>query len=107
MQSLKSVLFVLLVVPLGACGTFRSISALEPGSPRVFSGTRFDISAIRQDVFALKRFEAEPPPYPWLDLPASLVLDTLILPLTLTSAAVDSAMRAQDKGPVDDRTGTQ
>ena len=68
------------------CATYRTISAVTYGSPRVYSGTRLNINAISDNHVALKKFDVEPPEHPVLDLPASFVFDTAMLPLTLASA---------------------
>jgi len=68
------------------CATYRTVSTAEQGSPKVFSGTRLDASAIRGDEIALREFKAAPPMYPLLDLPFSMGFDTAILPLTVPIA---------------------
>ena len=68
------------------CATYRTILTAEEGSPKVFSGARLDVSAILGDEFALRKFKADPPRYPLVDLPFSIVLDTAILPLTVRAA---------------------
>ena len=68
------------------CATYRTISAVTYGSPRVYSGTRLNINAISDNHVTLKKFDVEPPEHPVLDLPASFVFDTVMLPLTLVSA---------------------
>jgi uncharacterized protein YceK len=68
------------------CATYRTISEAVPGSPKVFSGTRLDINAIAGNEIGIRKFKVAPPPYPLVDLPFSLLLDTLILPLTLPVA---------------------
>jgi uncharacterized protein YceK len=68
------------------CATYRTISAVTQGSPRVYSGTRLDIDAISDSHVTLKKFDVAPPKHPLLDLPASLALDTVIFPLTSASA---------------------
>ena len=68
------------------CATYRTISTAEQGSPKVFSGTRLDINAIRGDESALRKFKAEPPRYPLVDLPFSIGFDMAILSLTVPIA---------------------
>ena len=60
-----------------------------PGTPKVYSGTRMDILAARGDWERLRAFPGEPPARPLLDLPFSLLLDTLVLPVTLPTAAYE------------------
>ncbi|MDR4515388.1 YceK/YidQ family lipoprotein [Nitrosomonas sp.] len=72
---------------LSGCATYKTISAVKYGSssPRIYSGTRLNIHAISNDHTALKKFNVTPPEYPILDLPISFSLDTLILPITVSS----------------------
>jgi uncharacterized protein YceK len=77
---------VLLLSFSNGCATCRTISTAEQGSPKVFSGTRLDVSAIRGDEIALRKFKADPPRYPLVDLPFSIGFDTAILPLTVRAA---------------------
>lgn len=72
------------------CATISAISTAERGSPKVYAGTRLDLHAIAGNESALRRFRTEPPRYPWLDLPFSALLDTLMVPLTLSVAAYES-----------------
>lgn len=68
------------------CASYRTISAAEPSTPKVFSGTRLDLHAIMQNDRGLAKFKTEPPLYPWLDLPFSTLLDVVVLPLSLSIA---------------------
>ena len=77
---------VLLLSFSSGCATYRTISAAEQGSPKVFSGTRLDVNAIRGDEVALRKFKADPPRYPLVDLPLSIGFDIAILPLTVPIA---------------------
>lgn len=81
-----SIVFGTVVLLSTGCATYRTISAVTHGSPRVYSGTRLDINAISDNHAALKKFDVETPEHPVLDLPASIVLDTVIFPLTSSSA---------------------
>ncbi|MCW5617935.1 MAG: YceK/YidQ family lipoprotein, partial [Nitrosomonas sp.] len=73
------------------CATYKTISAVKYGnsSPRIYSGTRLNIYAISNNRSALNMFDVEPPEYPMLDLPASFAFDTLILPITVSSAITE------------------
>jgi uncharacterized protein YceK len=72
------------------CGTVRTMPELGTyGRPQVYSGTRLDLSAVREDQAGLDRFKAKPPAHPLLDLPFSTILDTLILPVVLPAAAYE------------------
>lgn len=68
------------------CASYRTISTAEPSTPKVFSGTRLDVHAILHNERGLRQFKTEPPLYPWLDLPFSVLLDMAVLPLSLSIA---------------------
>ena len=55
----------------------------------VFSGTRLDVKAITGDEIGIRKFRATPPSYPLVDLPFSLVADTLLFPLTFSVATYE------------------
>ncbi|MGZ0786764.1 YceK/YidQ family lipoprotein [Pseudomonas saponiphila] len=79
----KSLLILLAVLQLAGCATVRTLNAVQPGAPVVYSGTRLDLYAMQGGCCAMDRFGAEAPSYPGVDLPASAVLDTLLLPLSV------------------------
>ncbi|MGE8406234.1 MAG: YceK/YidQ family lipoprotein [Pseudomonas sp.] len=68
---------------VSGCATVRTLDAAKPGAPVVYSGTRLDLYAMQGGCCAEDRFGAEAPTYPGLDLPGSMVLDTLFLPLSV------------------------
>ncbi|MFC0708925.1 YceK/YidQ family lipoprotein [Azorhizophilus paspali] len=70
---------------LAGCATLRTLNANRPDVPLVYSGTRLDWYAIHGGCCPLDHFGAEPPPHPALDLPGSVLLDTLFLPFTLAA----------------------
>nr|WP_313713917.1 YceK/YidQ family lipoprotein [Pseudomonas sp.] len=72
---------------LGGCATVRTLDANKPGAPVVYAGTRLDMYVINGGCCPKDRFGAEAPAYPRLDLPGSMLLDTLFLPLSLLTAA--------------------
>ncbi|KKX68183.1 YceK/YidQ family lipoprotein [Pseudomonas putida] len=76
-------LVVVLALQLSGCATVRTLDAAKPGAPVVYSGTRLDLYALNGGCCAMDRFGAEAPSYPGVDLPASALLDTLLLPLSL------------------------
>ncbi|MNG16084.1 hypothetical protein D3C84_999650 [compost metagenome] len=80
---MNKLLIVLLVMQLTGCATARTLDAAKPGAPLVYSGTRLDLYVMNGGCCAMDRFGAEAPSYPGLDLPASALLDTLLLPLSL------------------------
>lgn len=69
------------------CATVSTLDAAKPGAPVVYAGTRLDLYAMQGGCCAMDRFGAEAPRYPGLDLPGSALLDTLLLPLSLLTAA--------------------
>ncbi|MCK9800655.1 hypothetical protein BK634_22500 [Pseudomonas chlororaphis] len=79
----KGLLLALIALQLGGCATVRTLDAAQPGAPVVYSGTRLDLYAMQGGCCAMDRFGAEAPSYPGLDLPASALLDTLLLPLSV------------------------
>ncbi len=80
---MNKLLVALLALQLAGCATVRTLDAAQPGAPVVYSGTRLDLYAMQGGCCAKDRFGAEAPSYPGVDLPASALLDTLLLPLSL------------------------
>jgi len=80
-------LVVLLLAPLllGGCASVRTLDAAKPGAPLIYAGTRLDWYALHGGCCPLDRFGAEAPKHPGLDLPASALLDTLLLPLSIAA----------------------
>jgi uncharacterized protein YceK len=79
-------LTLLLALSLTGCATVRTLDAAKPNAPVVYAGTRLDWYAINGGCCPLDRFGAEAPRYPGLDLPASALLDTVLLPFSLATA---------------------
>ncbi|PTU76534.1 YceK/YidQ family lipoprotein [Pseudomonas mangrovi] len=79
----RVLLGVLLNLP--GCATVSTLDAAKPGAPLVYAGTRLDWYALHGGCCAQERFGTEAPRHPRLDLPASLLLDTLLLPLSLAA----------------------
>ncbi|SEI08286.1 YceK/YidQ family lipoprotein [Pseudomonas fuscovaginae UPB0736] len=82
----KSLLCLMLVLQLAGCATARTLDAGKTGAPVVYAGTRLDLYALQGGCCARDRFGAEAPSYPGVDLPASALLDTLLLPLSVFTA---------------------
>ena len=82
MRLCSSVLAILL---LSGCGTVRTLDAGKPGAPIVYSGTRLDWYSLNGGCCPADRFGTDAPRYAALDLPASLLLDTLLLPFSLAA----------------------
>lgn len=80
-------LATLLLAPLllGGCASVRVLDAAQPGAPLLYAGTRLDWYALHGGCCPRERFGAEAPKYPGLDLPASALLDTLLLPLSVAT----------------------
>ena len=76
---------LVLVLTLGGCATVRTLDAAKPGAPIVYAGTRLDWYSLNGGCCPLERFGAEAPHSPGLDLPASALLDTLLLPFSLAT----------------------
>ena len=76
-------LMVLSLVVLGGCASVRTLDAAKPGAPVIYAGTRLDWYALNGGCCPLERFGAEAPRHAALDLPASALLDTLLLPFAL------------------------
>ena len=72
---------------LSGCATVRTLDANKPGAPVVYAGTRLDLYVMNGGCCPKDHFGAETPGYPGLDLPGSMLLDTLLLPLSLLTAA--------------------
>jgi uncharacterized protein YceK len=72
---------------LTGCASVRSLTDYQPGDPVWFAGSRLDIAAISNDRVALAKFHAQPPAWPWLDLPFSIVADLFVwlIPRTPTT----------------------
>ncbi|MBC9249244.1 hypothetical protein A9179_03030 [Pseudomonas alcaligenes] len=74
-----------LLLALSGCASVRTLDAAKPGAPIIYSGTRLDWYSLNGGCCPRDRFGAEAPKYAGLDLPASAVLDTLLLPLALAA----------------------
>jgi len=89
MQMKTGLVWLVAALWVGGCATVTSIDSAEHDTPLVYSGTRLDLAAIADDESGLRKFKTLPPAYPWLDLPFSLVADTLIFPLASGVAAYE------------------
>ncbi len=76
---------LLSVTLLSGCATVRTMPNLgNYGSPKVYSGTRLDYNAAQGNRGRIEAFRAEAPDHPGIDLPFSALLDTILLPVTLS-----------------------
>ena len=96
-RRLASAMLILMLLTT-ACSTLTTASHFTRESPKIYSGTRFDIhaSADHYDILRSYRdkYGVEPPAYPKLDLPFSLLFDTIIfvpvvMPIVLYQAVFD------------------
>nr|WP_322941677.1 YceK/YidQ family lipoprotein [Pseudomonas sp. s4] len=85
-DSVRQLVCSMALLILSGCATVRTLDAAKPGAPVVYAGTRLDWYTINGGCCPLDRFGAEAPRYPGLDLPASALLDTLLLPFSLATA---------------------
>ena len=70
---------------LGGSASVRTLDAAKPGAPIIYSGTRLDWYSLNGGCCPQDRFGAVAPKYPMLDLPASALLDTLLLPFAVAA----------------------
>lgn len=70
---------------LTGCATVRTLDAAKPGAPIIYSGTRLDWYSLNGGCCPLERFGARAPRRAALDLPASFVLDSLLLPFAVAA----------------------
>lgn len=84
-SAMRSCSIALALLLLSGCGTVRTLDAAKPGAPIVYSGTRLDWYSLNGGCCPSDRFGADAPRYAALDLPASLLLDTLVLPFSLAA----------------------
>ena len=98
MRQLPRTMFLLILVALAfgldGCATIRTMPSLAtPEHPKIYSGARLDFNAITNNEWALKKFKAGPPEHPLIDFPFSVVLDTVILPITFSVASWEFLFR--------------
>lgn len=84
-RTVRLYLTLLAVLLLPGCATVRTLDAAKPGAPIVYSGTRLNWYSLNGGCCPLERFGAEAPTHAVLDLPASALLDTLLLPFSLAA----------------------
>ncbi len=70
---------------LGGCASVRMLDAGRADAPLLYAGTRLDYYALQGGCCPRARFGAVAPAHPGLDLPASLLLDTLLAPFALAA----------------------
>jgi uncharacterized protein YceK len=80
----------LIASSLQGCATYSTISEAKPGSPKIYSGTRLDWNAMQSRAYSQSKFKVEPPQKPLLDLPFSMLFDTVMLPLTFSISGYEA-----------------
>lgn len=84
-----------LILALGLNGCATLVSLLEPNSPKIYGGTRMSLDARAQ------ASSGETPGYGWtwyplmlIDLPLSVVTDTVLLPVTVLMEPDKESLRS-------------
>ncbi len=67
------------------CASVHTLDAAQAGAPVIYSGTRLDWYSLQGGCYPVERFGAHAPKYAALDLPFSILLDTLLLPWALAT----------------------
>ena len=83
MSSKALALVALTLFLVQGCASLRTLNAAQAGAPVIYSGTRLDWYSLQGGCYPVERFGAEAPKYARLDLPFSMLLDTLLLPWAL------------------------
>lgn len=81
----RALLSLLAMCLLAGCSTLRTLDAAKPGAPIIYSGTRLDWYSLNGGCCPVERFGARAPRHAALDLPASLLLDSLLLPFAVAA----------------------
>ncbi|MBX9912993.1 MAG: YceK/YidQ family lipoprotein [Pseudomonadaceae bacterium] len=76
---------VALAALLQGCASVSTLNGAKTDLPIIYSGTRLDWYALHGGCCPVPRFGSEAPSYPGIDLPFSLLLDTLVLPFTVAA----------------------
>lgn len=83
MSNKLAALLLMAVLMSSGCASVRTLDAAQAGAPVIYSGTRLDWYSLQGGCYPVERFGAQAPKYAALDLPFSLLLDTLLLPWAL------------------------
>lgn len=70
---------------LQGCASVSTLNGAKTDLPIIYSGTRLDWYSLHGGCCPVPRFGSEAPSYPGIDLPFSLLLDTLVLPFTVAA----------------------
>jgi uncharacterized protein YceK len=82
---MNKALGLLLLVVLHGCASVSTLDGSKLNMPLIYSGTRLDWYALQGGCCPVQRFGSEAPSYPGVDLPFSVLFDTLVLPFTLAA----------------------
>ena len=82
-KSLALLLVASLLLP--GCASVRTADAAKQGAPLIYSGTRLDWYSLHGGCCPMDRFGAEAPKHAWLDVPCSMLLATLVLPVPVAA----------------------
>jgi uncharacterized protein YceK len=85
MNKILGVLLLTALLGSGGCASVRTLDAAQAGAPVIYSGTRLDWYSLQGGCYPVERFGAHAPKYAALDLPFSILLDTLLLPWALAT----------------------
>lgn len=83
MSNKVAALLLMAVLLSSGCASVRTLDTAQAGAPVIYSGTRLDWYSVQGGCYPVERFGAQAPKYAALDLPFSLLLDTLLLPWAL------------------------
>lgn len=86
-RAVHGLIFSALIASLTSCATVSTLDANKAGAPVVYAGTRLDYYLAQGGCCPQDRFGTDGPKYPAWDMPGSMLLDTLLLPLSLLTAA--------------------
>lgn len=86
--SALAALVLVAAVATSGCATYKTVSNMKPGSPKVYSGTRLDVHVLRDQKTSLLKYGTTAPGHPLADLPFSFVLDTLDIAVDVFSGGV-------------------
>jgi len=70
---------------LQGCASVSTLNGAKTDLPIIYSGTRLDWYALHGGCCPEPRYGSAAPSYPAIDLPFSLLLDTLVLPFTVAA----------------------
>ena len=88
-RMVKIIIIAVAWLSLNGCATIETASNFTIDSPKIYSGTRLNNTAITKNHIRLRvyqeKFNVEPPENPEADLFFSFLFDTIILPVTASA----------------------